>query len=186
MDSKFSNHVKFLGVFLDYKLLFSKQIRSVTSACYYVLRKICSIRDIVDSDVLIELVRIMIISRLDYCNSFYYGLPALLHGKLQRIMNCACRLIFRLSPGTPTSRFIKRLHWLPVQKHVLFKILLFGHGLIHHPQRVPGYLRSLVSRNDIVTRCQSIFTTFKFRSLKLRKSLSAMQFRSNETDCHLI
>ena len=119
------------------------------------------------------------------CNLFHYGLPAVLHGKLQRIMNCACRLIFRLSPGTPTSRFIKQLHWLLVQKRVLFKILLFGHRLIHHPQRVPGYLSSLVSRNDKVTRCQYIF---KYRSLRLtsEKSLSGMQqFRMNGTDCHL-
>ena len=33
IDSKLSNHVKFLGFILD-KLLFSKQISSVTSACY--------------------------------------------------------------------------------------------------------------------------------------------------------
>ena len=121
------------------------------------LRKIYSIRDIVNRDVLIELVRIMIISRLHYCNSLYYGLPAVLHGKIQRIMNCACRLIFRLSPGTPISRFIKQLHLLPVQKRVLFKILIFGHRLIHHPQRFPVYLSSLVSRNDKVARCQYIY-----------------------------
>ena len=157
MDSKFSNHVKFLGFLLDDKLLFSKQISSVTSACYYVPRKIYSIRDTVDSDVLIELVRVMIISRLDYCNSLYYGLLAVLHGKLQRIMNCACMLIFRLSTGTPTSRLIKQLHWLPVQKRLQFKILLFGHRLIHHPQRVPVYLSSLVSRNDKITRNQYIY-----------------------------
>ena len=148
--------MKFLGFILDDKL-FSNQISSVTSACYYVLRKIYSIRDTADSDVLIELLRVMIISRLDYCNPLFYGLPAVLHGKLQWIMNCACRLIFRLSIGTPTSRFIKQLHWLPVQKRVLFEILLCGHRLIHHPQRIPGYLSSLVSRNDIVKRCQYIY-----------------------------
>ena len=158
MDSKFSNHVKFLGFLFDDKLLFSQLISSVTSACYYVLRKIYSIRDTVDSDVLIELVRNMIISRLDYCNSIHYGLPAILHGKLQRIKNCACRLIFRLSPGTPTSRFIKQLHCLPVQKSGLFKILIFGHRLFHHPQQVPGYLSSLLSRNDKFTRCQNIYS----------------------------
>ena len=130
LDSKFSNHpwLHFGG-----KISFSKQVSSVTSACYYVLRKICTIRDTVDSDVLIGLVCVTIISRPDYCKSLYYGLPAVLHGKLQRIMNCACRLIFRLSPGTPISRFIKQLHWLPVQKRVLFNFLLFGHRLIHHP-----------------------------------------------------
>ena len=68
MDSKFSNHVKFPGFILDEKLLFSKQISSVTSACQYVLQKIYSTIDKIDSDILIELIRVMIISRLEYCN----------------------------------------------------------------------------------------------------------------------
>ena len=156
MDSKFLNNKKFLSFTLDDKHLSPKQINSVTSACYYMVRQIYSIRDTVGSDVLPELVRVMIFSRLDYCNSLYYGLAAVLHWKLQWIMNCSCRLMFRLSPGTPTSIFIKQLHWLPMQKRVQFKILLFGHRRIHHPQRVPGYLSSLVSRNDKVTRCQYI------------------------------
>ena len=98
VDSKFLKDVKFLGFILDDKLLFLKQISSVTSACCYMLRK--SIRDPGDSDVLIELVRVLIISRIGYCNSVYYRLHAVLHGKLQQIMNCACRVIFRLTRYT--------------------------------------------------------------------------------------
>ena len=97
--------MKFIGFILDDGLLFTRQISPVTSACYYMLRKIYSIKD-PWSWLQIELVRAMIISRLDNCNSIYYGLPAVPHLKLQRIMNCACRLIFRLSPRTPTSGFI--------------------------------------------------------------------------------
>ena len=158
MDSKFSNHVKFVGFILDDKLSISRRIRSVTSACYYMLRKIYSIRDTVHNDVLIELVRVIIILRLDFCNSIYDGLPAVFHGKLQlqRIRNCACKLIFRLSPRTPTSRFIKQLHWSPEQKRVFFKILLFGHRLIRHPRQFPRCLSSLVSRNDKIARYHSI------------------------------
>ena len=64
-------------------------------------------------------------------------------------MNSACRLIFKLSPGSPTANYIKELHWLPMKQRILYKILLFGHRLVHHP-----YLGALVSRNDKVTRCQ--------------------------------
>ena len=45
MDSLFSDHVKFLGFILVDRLLFPRQISPVTSACYYMLRKIYSIRD---------------------------------------------------------------------------------------------------------------------------------------------
>ena len=113
--------------------------------CYYFLRKVYSVRDTVDRKSLIELVRV--ISRLDYCNSLYYGLSANSIQKLQRIMNSAC-LIFRLSPGSPTANYIKQLHWLPMKQRVLYKILLFGHRLVHHPWK------ALVFRIDKVTGCQ--------------------------------
>ena len=163
------------------------QISSVTSACCNVLRKIYSIRDTVDSDLVIELVGVMIFSRLDYCNSFYYGLPAVLHGKLQRIMNCACKLIFRLSPGTPTSKFIKWPHWLPVQKRVLFKNLLFGSSFNSSSSTSSRVILALLCPAMIKLQDASISTTFKFRSLKIisEKCLSAKQFRINGTHCHL-
>ena len=113
-----------LGFNLDSRLSYAKQVSSVCRRCYYFLRKICSIRDTVDRKSLIELVRVMILSRLDYCNSLYYGLPVNIIQKLQRIMNSAC-LIFRLSPGSPTANYIKELHWLTMKQRSLYKILLF-------------------------------------------------------------
>ena len=74
--------------------------------------------------------------------------------KLRRIMNSACRLTFRLSPGSPTANYIKELHWLPMKQRILYKILLFGHRFVHHPWKIPMYLGALVFRNDKVTRCQ--------------------------------
>ena len=65
----------------------------------FYLRKVWSVRDHVETSVLIELIRVLVLSRVDYCNSLYYGLPNFLLAKLQRIMNSAARLIFRLSPS---------------------------------------------------------------------------------------
>ena len=186
MDSKFSNHVKFLGFILFDKLLFSKQISSVTSTCYYMLWRIYSIKETVDRVVLIELVRVIIISRLYYWNLLYYGLPAVLHGMLQRIMNCASSLIFRLSPGTPTSRFIKQLQWLPVQKSVCSKFCFLVIAQFIILSEFQGIL-ALLCLAMIKLQDGSIFTILGIRSLKLtsEKGLSAMQFRTNGTDCHL-
>ena len=120
-------------------------------------------------DSLIDLVRVLILTRLNFCNSLYYGLPDFLLKKLQRIVNCACRLIFRLSLGT--SEFMKQLHWLPVRKRFLFRILLMGHRLVHHP--VPDYLNSLVSRKGKVTRSQYIY---KFQTPTLKTDFGKRSF----------
>ena len=153
-DANFSNNVTLLGFNLDSRLSYAKQVSSVCRRCYYFLRKIYSIRDSVDRKSLIELVRVMILLRLDYCKSLYYGLPVNIIQKLQRIMNSACRLIFRLSPGSPKANYIKELHWLPMKQRILYKIILFGDRLVHHPWKIPMYLGALVFRNDKVTRCQ--------------------------------
>ena len=151
-EANFSNNVTLLGFNLDSRLSYTKQVSSVCRRCYF-LRKFYSIRDTVDRKSLIELVRLMILSRLDYCNSLYYGLPVYIIQKLQRIMNSACRLIIRLSPGSPTANYIKELHWLPM-KRVLYKILIFGRRLVQPQWKIPMYLGALVFRNDKVTRCQ--------------------------------
>ena len=97
-------------------------------------------------------MRVLILTRLYYCNLLYYGLPDFLLQKLQPVMNFACKLIFRLSPGTPTLYFIKRLQWLSVRKRIIFETILTGHRLVDDPQMVPHYLKSLSSRNGKVTR----------------------------------
>ena len=153
-DANFSNNVTLLGFNLDSRLSYTKQVSSVSRRCYYFLRKIYSIRDTVDRKSLIELVRVMILLRLDYCNSLYYGIPLYIIQKLQRIMNSASSLIFRLSPGSPTSNYITELHWLPMKQRILYKILFFGHRLVHHPWKIPMYLGALAFQNDKVTRCQ--------------------------------
>ena len=75
-----------------------------------------------------------------------------------RLLQLNCRLIFRLSPGSPTANYIKDLHWLPMKQRILYKILLFGHRLVHHPWKIPMYLGALVFRNDKVTRCQYAYS----------------------------
>ena len=152
--ANFSDSVTLLGFNLDSRLSHTKQISSVGRRCYYFLRIIYSIGDTVDRKSLIELVRVMILSRLANCNSLYYGLPEYIIQKLQCIMNSASRLIFRLTPGSPTVNYIKKLPWLPMKQRILYKILLFCHCLVHHPWKVPMYLAALVFRNDKVTRCQ--------------------------------
>ena len=63
MDANFSNNVTLLRFNLDSRLSYAKCF--VCRRCYYFLRKIYSIRDTVDRKLLIELVRLMILSRLD-------------------------------------------------------------------------------------------------------------------------
>ena len=160
MDFKFLNHVKLLGFILDVLLLFSRQISSITSACFYMLRNIYSIRNTVDNDVLIELVRVMVNLRLDYWISLYYELPAILHRKLQRITNYCMQA--NISTVTCNTNF--RIHQPAA--------LVTCAETCAAQKSCAGYLSSPLSRNDKVIRCQYFYklqilvvkTTFAKRS----------------------
>ena len=99
----------------------------------------------------------MILSRLDYYNSLYYGLPVDIMQNLQPIIN-SVSLIFRLSPGSPTEIYIKQLHLLPMKQRVLYRILLFGQRLVHHPWKIRVYLGAIILRNVMVARCQYAYS----------------------------
>ena len=117
-DGNYTEQVKVLDCYIDCQFTLQRQIIFVCSNSFFCLRKVWSIRDQVKTSVLIELFRVLVLSRADYCNSLYYALPNILLLKLPRMKNF--RLIFRLSPSTPTSSYLKKLHWLPLGNALIF------------------------------------------------------------------
>src|SRR6218665_1419676 len=71
-----SDVVRDLGVLLDNMLSLKSQIASITKSCFFHLRRIRQVKKSVNENCLRTLVQALVISRLDYCNSVLYGLPA--------------------------------------------------------------------------------------------------------------
>ena len=57
------------------------------------IRFIGVLRKYLSKDHLKMMVNAFVTSRLDYCNSLYFGLPKREIDKLQRVQNCAARLV---------------------------------------------------------------------------------------------
>ena len=154
----YTEQVKVPSCYIDCQFTLQRQINFFCSTSFDYLRKVWSIRYQVKTLVRIELIRVLVLSRVDYRNSLYYGLPNFLLAKLQGIMNSATRLIFRFSPSTPTSTYLKQLHWLPNRQHIIFKIILYAHRFVHQSGKLLLYLSDLVKRNTMVTRSQCFYS----------------------------
>ena len=120
---------KNLGVILDNVLSFKTQVHKVITSCYHTIKDISSIKGFLSENHLKQLVCSCIFSLLDYCNSLYYGINSNLITKLQRVQNCAAKLVSkkRIS-NSSMDEWFKDLHWLKVKHRIIFKILLIVHN----------------------------------------------------------
>lgn len=83
--------------------------------------------------------RALILSRLDYSNALYIGLPAYLMMKLQVVQNAAARTLLGRPGRSSAYKCQRELHWLPVRHRVVFKALTLAHGALY--KTGPLYLR---------------------------------------------
>ena len=64
---------------------------------------------------------LIVLSRLDYCNSLLAGLPHCMIKRLQHVQNCTARLILKAPKLEHTSTLLQQLHWLPIPACILYK-----------------------------------------------------------------
>ena len=62
--------------------------------------------------------------------------------KLQRLQNAATRVILRRRKNDHVTPALEKLHWLPVQYRILYKILIITYKALHGP--APSYLSTLL------------------------------------------
>ena len=118
-----------------------KHISSICCASFLELLRIASIRPYLSQSAAARVVAAMVISRLDYCNSVFIGLPEDQIARLQRVQNNATRLVLKKRRTrdhvTPP---VKELHWLPVTFRCQYKIATLAYR--HFEGSLPPYLSS--------------------------------------------
>ena len=105
--------------------------KALSKSCFYDIRTLKHICDLLDSSMIRTIAAALVTSRLDYANSVLYGILAKYISRLQRTQNTLAHVV--AGSRTPCSSLatLSQLHWLPVYDHIKFKIATMTHKAIH-------------------------------------------------------
>jgi hypothetical protein len=135
--------VRNLGVMFDDKLNMHEHITTVCKRAFYQISLIKKIRKNLTEDIARTLVQSQVMSLLDYCNCLLYGLPASSIERLQRVQNCAARVVKCADHRSHITPILKALHWLPVRFRIMYKLNLITFKALNGA--APDYIVELVS-----------------------------------------
>jgi len=126
------SHVRDLGVQFDDDLSLKKHVDQLTGRCYSQLRHIRSCRRAVTRESAKTVVNSLVVSKVDYCNSVLAACTQQQTDKVQRVLNCAARVILGGSKYDHVTPLIRDdLHWLRVPERITFKLCLFVYKALH-------------------------------------------------------
>ena len=147
-------HAKNLGVLFDSALNFKNHVNSLVRSCNFHIRNLYAVRRFMQKENIMSLVHSLILSKVDYCNSLFIGLPNVTLKKIQSVMNRAAHLITQLPPRVSITPTLIDLHWLPVRARIEYKICLITFKALkfHQPKYICDLLTPLAREHDIVLR----------------------------------
>ena len=117
---------------------------SVCRSAYCAIRQISSIRRFLTRDTTKTFVCAFVPSRLDYCNPLLSNAPKYIIDKLQRVQNCAARLILKARKRDHITPIFKSLHWLPIEARIEYKLCVLCHN--YFSRLSPAYLSCLLNQ----------------------------------------
>ena len=99
-----------LGVWFDTQLTFERHISDVCKNSFYHLFNIRHIRKHMTRESAEKIIHAFVTSRLDYCNSLFFGLPDSQLGKQQRVQNACARLVCNSPRFSHCTPLLSELH----------------------------------------------------------------------------
>ena len=116
--------VRNIGAFFDEHLSMTRHVNIMCKNAFFHLHQIGLVRKFLTFKAAERVIHSLVTSRLDYLNALLVGLPSQDIAKLQRVQNCAARLLSGQKRAEHITPVLNELHWLRVKDRIEFKILL--------------------------------------------------------------
>ena len=95
-EIKTSDTARNLGIIFDNKMTLEKYVNNISKKAFSQLRRLRQIRQYLAKEAPDSSVHSFVTSTLDYCNALLYGCSKHLLDKLQKIQNCAARVVMEV------------------------------------------------------------------------------------------
>ena len=133
-----SSVIRNLGCHFDSNMSLTAHVNVLRRNILFQMKNLWRIRRYINKETCHHAVRALILQRLDYCNALYLQLSANDISRLQRLQNSAARIIFAVGRRVEAQPLISSLHWLTIEKRIIFKILLYIYKSINNI--APNYI----------------------------------------------
>ena len=110
--------VRNLGVTFDCNITMTQHVTNLCQSVNWQIRNIYKIRRFIGTDTCANIVRALILSRLDYCGITQKNLVRLL-----KLQNECARLVNMQPRSCNITPLLIDLHWLRVSEQIIFKTL---------------------------------------------------------------
>ena len=142
----------------------TQHINTIAWTCFYHLRWLRQIRWRAGQEVTVWLVLALVVSRTDFCNALFAGLPTSTIAPLQWVQNAAAQLVLQLGLRNHVTQWLRDLHWLPIHARVLYKLCVLMYDVHVGNGNSPFYIRDIVTTCCSATRrsglCSSLTTDY--------------------------
>ena len=138
--------VRNLGSTFDSTMSMEPHTNIAVRNIYHHIRRVAKIRGHLDEGTANKVVHALITSRLDINNGLLAGTSQSNIRRLQVAQNATARMLTHTKRSEHITPVLERLHWLPVNKRILFKILVTVYKSLHD-SAYPLYLKELVKEH---------------------------------------
>jgi hypothetical protein len=118
--------VRLLEVTIVSTMSFDQHVQNICKGLCCYIRALHRIRKILSLGDIKSIARVVVSSRLDYCNALLYGVSATNVNKLQRVQNTLARLVVNERNQSHVVAILADLLWLPVSARICLTVLLCG------------------------------------------------------------
>ena len=169
-----------LGVYIDAGVTMRTQVINTLRVCFAALRQICSVRRSLPQHALLTLIRTLVTTKLDQCNSVLVGTSVY----LQSVLNAAARLVYSRRTSEHITPLLWELHWLCIPERIQFRLVCSGVPLCAcHSIGVPVLTACGRHQRSSVVDISTLLTPRQYKCRRLVEHLQRPCFSGGCSAC---